>query len=220
MWNRRHFLEASVAGSLATGSLAMGSLLAPAARGANTVIGTPDSAGDPQPAAVLGTIIDQRFAPAALLAGALEHAAARIWTIRQDVTQLWYSCLAREWRERGSPVAGLTCYAVLFCLEHLARGEGMRVVFRGEHRAAGGNWVAHSVLDPGGAAMAPPDVAARSWTTRLADRILLRDAGAPWSGRPPAMRARPREYFSRATRAAELPEQVLYSWVIARPVRA
>jgi hypothetical protein len=214
VWNRREFLQASVAGSLASSPL-----LGLAARGANTVSGAPDGAGEPQPAAVLGTVIEPRFAPAALLAGALGRAAARTWTIRHDVTQLWYSCLAREWRERGSSVAGLTSYAVLFCLEHLARSEGMRVVFRGEHRAAGGNWVAHSVRDPGEAAMPPADVAAGSWTTRLADRILLRDGGAPWSGRPPATRAPPLEYLSRATRAAELPAQVLYSWVIARPVR-
>jgi len=53
--------------------------------------------------------------------------------IRDDITDLWYHKLDRQWRSTPTAMAGITLSTSLFCLETFARDYGMRVWFRAFH---------------------------------------------------------------------------------------
>jgi hypothetical protein len=53
--------------------------------------------------------------------------------IHDDITDLWYHKLDRQWRNSPTTLAGITLKSSLFCLETLARDYGMRVRFRALH---------------------------------------------------------------------------------------
>lgn len=53
--------------------------------------------------------------------------------IHDDVTDLWYHNLDRQWRSAPAWLAGITLPTSLFCLEIFARDYGMRVWFRALH---------------------------------------------------------------------------------------
>jgi hypothetical protein len=59
--------------------------------------------------------------------------------IQDDITDLWYHKLDRQWRSTPTTLAGVTLSTSLFCLETFARDYGMRVWFRALHnRTASG----------------------------------------------------------------------------------
>jgi hypothetical protein len=59
--------------------------------------------------------------------------------IQDDITDLWYHKLDRQWRSTSTTLAGVTLSTSLFCLETFARDYGMRVWFRALHnRTANG----------------------------------------------------------------------------------
>jgi hypothetical protein len=62
--------------------------------------------------------------------------------INDDVTDLWYHKLDRQWRTAPAALAGITLSTSLFCLETFARDYGMRVWFRALHdkTADGREW--------------------------------------------------------------------------------
>ena len=53
--------------------------------------------------------------------------------IHDDITDLWYHKLDRQWRSTSTTLAGVTLSTSLFCLETFARDYGMRVWFRALH---------------------------------------------------------------------------------------
>jgi hypothetical protein len=53
--------------------------------------------------------------------------------IHDDITDLWYHHLDRQWRTAPATLAGITLSTSLFCLETFARDYGMRVWFRAIH---------------------------------------------------------------------------------------
>ena len=53
--------------------------------------------------------------------------------IQDDITDLWYHHLDRQWRTEPATLAGITLSTSLFCLETFARDHGMRVWFRAIH---------------------------------------------------------------------------------------
>jgi hypothetical protein len=53
--------------------------------------------------------------------------------IYDDITDLWYHNLDRQWRTDPVALAGITLSTSLFCLETFARDCGMRVRFRAIH---------------------------------------------------------------------------------------
>ena len=54
--------------------------------------------------------------------------------IHDDITDLWYHHLDRQWRTAAAPLAGITLSTSLFCLETFAHDYGMRVWFRAVHK--------------------------------------------------------------------------------------
>lgn len=54
--------------------------------------------------------------------------------IHDDITDLWYHNLDRQWRTDPVALAGITLSTSLFCLETFARDYGMRVRFRAIHK--------------------------------------------------------------------------------------
>ena len=53
--------------------------------------------------------------------------------IQDDITDLWYNILDRQWKSAPAALAGITLSTSLFCLETFARDYGMRVWFRALH---------------------------------------------------------------------------------------
>jgi len=56
--------------------------------------------------------------------------------IHDDITDLWYHKLDRQWKSAPATLAGITLPSSLFCLEMLARDYGMCVQFRALHDKA------------------------------------------------------------------------------------
>jgi hypothetical protein len=54
--------------------------------------------------------------------------------IHDDITDLWYHHLDRQWSTAPGTLAGITLSTSLFCLETFARDYGMRVWFRAIHK--------------------------------------------------------------------------------------
>ena len=79
-------------------------------------------------------LIDERYGPSRMAAGRLHAMGAEVHTIPDgDVTQIWLQRIGPAWRQHPVTIAGLTARPALFCLEQLARGCGLRVVFHAEH---------------------------------------------------------------------------------------
>jgi len=110
-------------------------------------------------------LYDRRFAQAT--AFGLEAARAGLATrpFDGDVTALWYHELYSQWRERPTPIAGMTGQGAIFCLERLAWDVGMRVTFRVDHKA----------LEDGSVEHIPGSHAAAGVT------LALRKAGPQWA---------------------------------------
>ena len=54
--------------------------------------------------------------------------------IHDDITDLWYRNLDRQWRSAPATLAGITLSTSLFCIETFARDYGMRLRFRAIHK--------------------------------------------------------------------------------------
>jgi hypothetical protein len=94
--------------------------------------GAPALAATPPPAVVF-----ERADPAAAAFGdAGRRAGARAWSIDGDVTDLWFRELQPRWAEAPFPLAGLTFYPALFCLERLAWDHGLRLKAFATHGAS------------------------------------------------------------------------------------
>lgn len=111
MTSRRRFLHSSVAVA-AAGTLAdLGSRLT-----------SPSAVRAASPSGILkvdAVVVDQRFEQSVEFGRALAQSGAQIYTMRGDVTDVWYTQLHPQWKVRGGVVAGLTGGGVLFCLERL-----------------------------------------------------------------------------------------------------
>jgi hypothetical protein len=141
------------------------------------------------------------------------------------MTQLWYSELQPLWRRELRPIAGLTAYAALFCLERLAWDHGMRVVYHGAHTPLASGDVDHVVHGPWSVrhhskrGSRRSSDAHREWPTDLADRIARQARKSGWTGLPPALCAVAACARTPGLCAERSFEQPLHSWVIARPAR-
>ena len=198
MINRRIFLEAAAASAL------------PAIAGARTN----DAAGRfavPTRGAVHTVLIDERYAPSRIVGGRLRAAGAVVHAVPDgDLTQVWLQHIGPAWREQPLTIAGLTARPALFCLEQLALGCGLRVVFYAEHVVHEQGRTEHHLLRGAPAAgISSVDLALAGvlWPARIAQGI------ATYS--PPAMRER----FGRSEAAVQptLPPgaTLLTSWIIA-----
>jgi hypothetical protein len=110
--DRRRFLEIGGAASL---TAALAGRLRPRA----------PEAGGLKPHTV---IYDERFETARRLGETVQSLGVPARPIRGDVTQLWYAWLNPLWKRAPAPIAGLTAYAAMFCLERLAWDQRLRMI--------------------------------------------------------------------------------------------
>lgn len=201
MYNRRTFIQASAAASTA-------SVLA-ASAGA-------------WPAAALAAassridfykVVFDREHPAALAFGqAAGNAGLSVQAIGRDVTALWYDDLYHRWRQGPAAIAGMTPARVANCLQVLAQGSGLRMVFRAEHLPAANGRLAHRVSGP----------------RAVLDRARLLETSADWPrGVAQLVRDCPVDFSVKSTLAVNSPSASggtsrlpLVSWVIAAPAGA
>jgi hypothetical protein len=194
MTTRREFIEMGVLVSavpLAAGSLASAATAAP-------VEGT----------LPYKIIFDERFVESVAFGREAQRRGARVHSIAGDITSLWFNELDAQWKAQPITLAGLTAQGPLFCLEMLARDQGMRVVYRAEH-VCSGSATTHSVQGP------------QHVLNRLGD---LAAAGANWPARIASVATQcPHEWGKMASVTTSgashfaiqgVPE-TLVSWVIA-----
>lgn len=195
MTNRREFLKA---GLVATAL--------PVAARADVASAPATSATWP----LYKVLYDVRFPASVEFArGAAERGFA-VHAMAGDMTRFWYDDLYHRWRRERAAIAGLTAHGALFCLERLAWDQRMRVVYRGEHAAAGGG-VAHRFEGSGAWLAAAVEAAAEpSWAAALADVL----------AECPRGRVATRAAQAVTARASAMPTEALFSWVIAPVSRA
>jgi hypothetical protein len=181
--NRRHFVQTGIAGSLAG------------------LFGTQLPASASRAAPLHAVVFDDRFAAAVRFGNAARSRGLSTRGVRGDVTDLWYRELQPLWKVRAAPLAGLTAYGALFCLEQLAWDHRMRVIYHGVHETRPDEEDVTA-----GTADWPADVAA--WIAAV-------DSRGAWTGFAPARRTTARRYPTPGPAFAA----TLHSWVIA-PARA
>jgi len=201
MITRRNFLETSLAGTLGAGVIL-------AASRSMSIAGAPG----PQRSALHTAVVDLRFAESRRFGAALDRLGTSVRTFEADVTELWFTQLDPMWRAERGPVAGLTAYGVLFCLERLAWDHGMRMVYCAEHEPLAEGGMQHTLpasasalaaeLQMGGHLAWPRTVA--QWLAQT--RLTATQAATALTD----IRLRTSERM-RGSRAAA----TLYSWVIA-----
>jgi hypothetical protein len=131
--------------------------------------------------------------------------------IEGNAAQLWSAELYHSWRFAPEPIAGLTGHSAWFLLDLMARGAGLRTVYRGEHRAAAEGGMRHRLAGsfPARAANALRLAQTDDWQGVLAKLLSEFRVGAqqPGSGTDAL----------RAARQRTVAPDTLVSWVIADP---
>ncbi len=153
-------------------------------------------------------VYDTRFAASVAFGRRAASLGEQLHPIQGDMTRLWYDDIYHRWKQSPVAIAGLTAQGPLFCFERLAWDQGLRVVFRAEHGAAG-----HALSGPESLLIEARDaLAGPDWAAGMAAVV----------GRCPSGRAEiGSASFACARESAGLPaDEPLYSWVIAPAVRA
>ncbi len=213
MINRRHFIQTGLAGS------------ALAAAGAGLVLCDRDSQTSqgkaPATLTLHSAVVDRRFAASIRFGRRMERHGVATSTIWGDVTELWYSGLQPQWRKAPVPIAGLTSYATLFCLERLAWDHGMRVIYSGSHASQLGGDIEHRLASTHGPlpALRESRFGSDSWPIALADLIARLAPPVPSSVEPSQRRFQAQVRGAAVGSSADAVAQPLYSWVIALPRR-
>jgi len=196
--NRRIFLEAAAASAL------------PAIASAR-----PNDAPRQTEVAARGALhtclIDERYAPSRTVGEWLRAAGIGVHAIPDgDVTQAWMNHVGPAWQRAPVPIAGLTALPALFCLEQVARGCGLRVVFQTEHVVHEQGRTEHRLLrgaPAAGISTVDLSLAGLLWPSRIAQVMATYSSHA----------GRERFGLSEAGLGPTLPPgaQLLTSWIIA-----
>lgn len=136
MASRREFLQVGIA------ALA----LPISARAALSSQASSEAAPDATP--LYKVIFDERFAESAVFGAEAQRLGLPVYSIRGDITDLWFHDLDAQWKKSSVAIAGLTAHGAFFCLEQLAWDHGMRVVFRGDHRILPDRSIEHAFTGP------------------------------------------------------------------------
>jgi TAT (twin-arginine translocation) pathway signal sequence len=210
MTSRRRFLHASAAVAAAS-----------AIGGVGTVPGSPR-----KPAASPGrrlqlhaVVVDRRFDESVEFGREFALLGADTFSMRGDVTDVWYSQLYPLWKAGGAAVAGLTGNGVLFCLERLAWDHNLRVVYRGSHQSDAEGCIQHAMLGRADWSALSHDTASSNVSWPAAVAASLADLESPCPAVPTGRALRP--VCSTALRGVgRRTDSPLFSWVIAPPARA
>ena len=198
MINRRIFLEAAAASAL------------PAIARARPTA-APEQTAVPARGAVHTFLSDARYVPSRTVGDRLRTAGVDVHAVADgDVTQVWLWDIGPAWRQHPISIAGLTARPALFCLEQLALGCGLRVVFHAEHVVHDEGRTEHRLLrgaSAAGISTRDLSLAGMLWPARIAQVIAAytSDTGGARFGR------------SEAGLHPILPAgaQLLTSWIIA-----
>lgn len=198
MTNRRQFLQIGIVATVLP-------LAAPAVDAASLGLASP---ADTLP--LYKGLYDTRFASSIAFAERLARHGIALHGFNGDITRFWYDDLYPIWKSGPAAIAGLTARGALFCLERLAWDQGMRVVFRSEHRFVDGG-VHHEITGPLSMLQeATSAMRARSWAACMADAAVQCPTG----------RAELKSVRHSTPAREPLPDQSLYAWVIAPVVKA
>jgi hypothetical protein len=211
MTTRREFIEGSLVASF------VGTIAATPATG--FAAGT--STGRPSRLPFFATVFDRRFRDGLRFSAAMQRLGIRGRAIAGDVTDVWYSELHPRWKEGAVPIAGLTTYAPLFCLERLAWDHNMRVLYRASHRRGPDGTMEHRLeSSPQQSAVTLASLSGRgTWSTEIATLIAdMPPHTQPVPLNPNAVSTTTR--IGRGAAPAHEPGELLYSWVIAPRARA
>lgn len=91
-------------------------------------------------------LFDERFASSRRFGATMRRQGFAVHAIRGDVTDVWYERLYPLWKRTPAPVAGLTAYAAMFCLERLAWDHGLRMTRYAAHGAGAVDPALHAWL--------------------------------------------------------------------------
>jgi hypothetical protein len=163
--------------------------------------------------------VDQRFEESVEFGRELARLGAAAYSMRGDVTDVWYSRLYPLWKVGGATVAGLTASGVLFCLERLAWDHNLRVVYRGSHQPVAADRIQHAMLGRSDwSALVQDDARGITpWPAAVAASIAGMESPCP--AVPTGRALQP--VCSTALRGPGRPtDSLLVSWVIAPPARA
>ena len=100
------------------------------------------------PVQLYKVIYDERHTSSRAFASEVRKLGASVYGIKGDITDLWFHDLYARWKQGPAAIAGLTGHGAIFCLERLAWDQGMRVVFRGEHKQVSGGQIEHALSGP------------------------------------------------------------------------
>jgi hypothetical protein len=117
------------------------------------------------PLPIYKAIFDRRFPASVEFAARAQALGLAVHGIDGDMTRFWFEDLYHEWKRGPAAIAGLTAHGPMFCFEQLARDQGMRVVFRAEHKI-GAVGIEHTLTGP---------------LAMLDESRVLNDRGARWA---------------------------------------
>lgn len=228
MTTRREFIQvtltASVGGALAAtaGEALAEQRIQPAQpEYAGTDRSFPHDLARPPRLPLYAALFDRRFSDSRLFSWAAQQRGIEIRSISGDVTDVWYSELHPRWKESAVPIAGVTTYGPLFCLERLAWDHGMRVVYRGSHQRRSDRTIEHRLE----AAAHQPEATPRKLSGRDAWPVEIAALMADISplANPISLNRNGVSTITcvgQCAPTASEPSEALYSWVIAPRPRA
>jgi hypothetical protein len=157
----------------------------------------------------LGRVVaDARFAPSVAFAAAMAANGTPTSTTDGDLTSLWFDDLARHFAQSSAAIAGLTTARTALVMIELARGPGVRVLWRGEHMAMPDGSLQHELEGAAAIVARAAELTGTSeWSASLAS--VLSEAAYSQGLQKRRVRA-----IVHAPRAVGLIEETLSSWVL------
>jgi hypothetical protein len=153
-------------------------------------------------------VADSRLEPSLAFATTMARHGVRVSATDGDLTALWFDDLARHFASGNGPIAGLTTSRTALVMTELARGPGVRVLWRADHMAMPDGGMRHEVQGAASLVAQAGDLGRQpDWIAGLAAAV----AGhATASGaRGPTKTA-----VVHSSAAGESLEETLSSWVL------
>ncbi len=153
-------------------------------------------------------VADLRLAPSRAFAATMAEQGTRVSTIDGDLTSLWFADFATHFAAGGGPIVGLTTARTALVMTELARGPGVRVLWRAEHERQPDGSLRHEIEGSAAVVASAEGLGqARDWVAGLAAVVAELADDRAWQA--PMARA-----VVRAPRAGESLEETLSSWVL------
>jgi len=160
-------------------------------------------------------ITDARFTAASIFGRAMQGRLVPVAEYLGDITTVWYEHLDPVWRSAPIAIGGLTTAGTLFCLERLAWGHGMRLIYRGTHCYHPGGGTQHLLESTIGDDPVILDAIAEegAWSAQIADLVLNLASAMP--ARPLQRRSLCSMTYSKDGLGGGTEGPILTSWLIA-----